>query len=188
MSQSTIETLIGEIQERKRKDLERLDKELDEKKTTIQNKKDTTIKELQEHFDSDAKIKSEREATRIVEAARLQAKKILFDAINTNLSSAFNIVKQELTNYTKTPQYKKQLETIVNVSKKKLGPHIIVHCREEDRALLEDMDVVIGSSIQTIGGLVIENKQNTKELVLTFDELLRIYEDEITGCLVETAP
>ncbi len=187
MSESTIETLIDEIQERKRKDLRHLDEELAEKKAAIQSKKDNIVKELQQRFDGEAKTKSERESARIIEAARLQAKKILFDAINTNLSSAFNVIEQELKKYTKTPQYKKHLEAIINVSKKKLGKHIIVHCREEDRALVEGMGVAVGSPIQTIGGLVVENEQNTKELALTFEELLRICEDDIANCLMEMA-
>jgi len=187
MSHSTIETLIGEIQERKRKDLELLDNELAEKKASAQKTTDNTIREIQARFSSEAKIKSEREEARLVEAARLQAKKILFDAINTNLSSALKIVEQELKNYTKTAEYKKQLETIINVSKKKLGKDIVVHCREEDRSFLEGMGVTVGSTIQTIGGVVVENKQNTKEIALTFEELLRIDEDEITGCLMEAA-
>lgn len=184
MSQLTIEKLIGEIQERKRKDLESLDKELSERKDSMKQKMDSSIKDMKDRFANEAKLKSERESARIVEAARLQAKKILFEAINTNLGSAFTVIKEKLKDYTKTSQYKKILETMVIVSKKKLGHDIVVHCSEGDRTLLKELNVSIGSSIQTLGGIVAENKKGTIELDLTFEELLRTHEDEIKNSLM----
>lgn len=181
----SIETFLLEIENRKKRDLASLNKELDEKGTTIQNQRDLQIREIQERFANEGKIKSEREFARIIESARLQAKKILFDAINANLESAFDTIKQEVEKYRKLPQYKQTLETMVNTSKKKLGQNIIVHCREEDRASLKEMDVTLGSSIQTLGGIIAENKDGTKELDLTFDELLRTHEDEVKGFLTE---
>ena len=47
------------------------------------------------------------------------------------------------------------------------------------------MGVTIGSTIQTLGGMIAENNQGTKEIDLTFDELLRTYEDEVKGFLTE---
>ncbi|MBI1828555.1 MAG: hypothetical protein HYR87_03625 [Thaumarchaeota archaeon] len=97
----SIETFLLEIENRKKSDLAKLSKELDEKGTVIQNQRDTQIKEIQERFANEAKLKSERELARIIESARLQAKKIMFDAINANLESAFDIIKQEIKNYVK---------------------------------------------------------------------------------------
>ena len=160
----SIETFLLEIENRKKRDLARLNKELDEKGTAIQKQRDAQIKEIQEHFANEAKLKSERELARIIESARLQAKKILFDAINANLESAFDVIKQEIKNYVKSSQYKKTLETMVNISKKKLGQKIMVHCREEDRTVLKEMGVTIGSTIQTLGGIIAENNDGTKEI------------------------
>src|SRR5579863_797157 len=122
----SIETFIQEIESRKRKELEGLEKDLAEKKAKLQSEMNHTIKEIQERFSTEAKIKSEREQARIIEASKLQAKKIMFDAINANMQSAFAVIQQEIENYTKSPQYKKALETMVGNSKKKLGQNIIV--------------------------------------------------------------
>ncbi len=181
----SIETFVLEIENREKKDIENLDAELAQKKASLQNKRDTTIRETQESALKEAKIKSERETARLIEAARLQAKKILFDAINANLDSAFDVIKQELKNYTKTPQYKKTLENMINSAKKKIDQNIVIHCRDEDNSLLKNMGVTIGSSIQTLGGIVAENKEDTKELDLTFEELLRTHEDEVKGLILE---
>jgi len=87
----SIDVFLDEIENRKKKEITNLDKELDDKKSEAGIKKNTTIKEFQEHYSKEAKTKSEREASRIVEAGKLEAKKILFDAINKNLDSTFDV-------------------------------------------------------------------------------------------------
>ena len=181
----SIETFLLEIANRKKRDLENINKELDEKRTAIQNQRDAQIREIKEDFTNEAKLKSEREFARIIEAAKLQGKKILFDAINANMDSAFDVIKQEIKKYTKTPRYKKTLETMVKTAKKKLDQNITVHCRAEDSMVLKDLEVTVGSAIQTLGGIVAENKDGTKELDLTFEELLRTHEDQVKDFLTE---
>ena len=185
VSTMSIETFLLEIENRKKRELESLDKDLADKKSKLQNEMDMTVREIQEKFANEAKIKSEREHARIIEAAKLEAKKIMFDAINANMQSAFDFIKKELGNYVRGPQYKKALETMVNSSKHKLGQNIVVHCREEDKAALKEMGVVTGDSIKTLGGILVENKEGTKELDLTFEELLRTREDQIKSFLAE---
>ncbi len=181
----SIETFLLEIENRKKRELESLDKDLAEKKSKLQRELDISLKEIQEKFANEAKVKSEREYARIIEASKLQAKKIIFDALNANMQSAFDVIQKEIENYTKGQQYKKALDTMVNSAKKKLGQNIVVHCREEDKQLLKEMGVTIGKSIKTLGGIVAENKEGTKELDLTFDELLRTHEDQIKSFLSE---
>ena len=174
----SIETFIQEIENRKRKEIDGLAKDLAEKKSKLQTEMNHTVKEIQDRFSIEAKIKSEREQARIIEASKLQAKKIIFDAINANMQSAFTVIQQEIENYTKSPQYKKALETMVSNSKKKLGQNIIVHCREEDKSILKELGVTTSKSIKTLGGIIAENKEGTRELDLTFEELLRTNEDK----------
>lgn len=181
----SIETFLQEIENRKRKEIESLEKDLQEKKSKLQEETNQTIKDIQERFTNEAKIKSEREHARIIEAAKLQAKKIVFDAINANMQSAFDVIKQEITNYTKSSEYKQTLETMIKTSKKKLGENIKVHCREEDKSILKDFGVTVGNSIKTLGGIISENNEETKELDLTFEELLRTHEDQIKSFLSE---
>jgi len=46
----SIDIFLQEIESRKKKDISNIDKEFDDKKSEIETKKNTTIKELQEHF------------------------------------------------------------------------------------------------------------------------------------------
>ena len=175
----SIQNYVAEIQDRKRREVESLDIRLAEEKTAIQIRKDNAIKEIQEYYSNDARLKSEREAARIVEAARLQAKKILFEAINLNLDSGFVIIREKLRTYTESTDYKVVLQKMVATAKKQLGPNINITCREQDRSALTDMGVNVIKTNQTIGGVIAENENGTKELDLTFEELLRIHEDEV---------
>jgi V/A-type H+-transporting ATPase subunit E len=181
----SIETFVQEIENRKRKEIETIEKDSQESKSKLQAEMNHAIKEIQERFSIEAKVKSEREQARIIEASRLQAKKIIFDAINANMQSAFAVIRQEIENYTKSPQYRNALETMISNSKKKLGQNIIVHCREEDKSILKELGVSTNKSIKTLGGIIAENKEGTRELDLTFEELLRTNEDQVKSFLSE---
>jgi V/A-type H+/Na+-transporting ATPase subunit E len=181
----SIETFIEEIKTRKGKELEALAIRLIEEKTALQTKKDNTIKTMQEYFSNEAKLKSDREAARIVEAARLQAKKILFDAVNMNLDSAFEVIKGQLRSYTNSKEYKATLDKLIANAKKNLGPNIKVCSREQDRSPLSELGVTVINKIQTIGGVIAENENGSKELDLTLEELLRIHEDEVKSSIME---
>ena len=101
----SIENFIQEIQTRKKNDLAELDKKLNDKKSEIDSQKKSAVKELKENYANEAKTKAEREGARIIEAGKLEAKKILFDAINTNLDSTFDVIKKELDGDSKKPEY-----------------------------------------------------------------------------------
>lgn len=178
------ETFLREIENRKRRELEALDRELAEKKESLLRENNARVQELKERYKREARIKSEREGTRIVEAARLQAKRIIFEAIDANMDSAFSMIRQELKNYTKNTQYKKTLEEMINVAKKRLGKDLLVHCREEDRDILKDIGVTVSNSIQTLGGIIVENKEGTMQLDFTFEELIRTREEEVRAKLL----
>jgi vacuolar-type H+-ATPase subunit E/Vma4 len=181
----SIETFIEEINSRKRRELEALDTRLAEEKTALQIKKDNTIRDMNEYFSNEGKLKSEREAARIVEAAKLQAKKILFDAINLNLDSAFEVIKVGLSSYVKSTEYNAAVQKMIVTAKKNLGPKIKVSCREQDRSPLAEIGVTVIKTIQTMGGVVAENENGTKELDLTFEELLRLHEDVAKSLIME---
>ena len=180
----SVDTFIQEIESRKKNDLAELDKKLSDKKSEIESKKNSQVKELKEKYADEAKTKAEREGARIVEAGKLEAKKILFEAINKNLDSTFDVIKKELDGYSKNSEYKKVLQKLVDYSKKVFGKEIVIRCREEDKSFFKT-GVKVASTIQTLGGFIAENKEGTKELDLTFEELLRNSEDEIKNSILE---
>ena len=181
----SLDAFVHEIEDRKKRELSQLDASLSDKRSSTGAARDAAIKQLQEQYAKEAKVRAEREAAKIVEESRLEAKKVIFEAINSNLDSALEGIRQELRTFTQKPQYKKALQSMVEYAKKQLGPSIIIHCRQEDASAFKDSGATIGTPIQTIGGIVAEDKAGTRELDLTFEELLRTREDEVKGALLE---
>ncbi len=182
---SALNTFIQEIENRKKKEISILNNHLSETKSKILKTKEDTNKELEEKYSNEAKIKSQRESARINESARLKAKKIIYDAINENMNSTFEIIKNELKNYVNGPDYSTTLKKMLNYAKKQLGDTIVIHCRSEDLPLVKDMKANVGSSIITMGGILFSDKRGKKEIDMTFEELLRNREDDIKGYLLK---
>lgn len=183
----SLDSFIQEIQERTRQEIKNLDASLAEKKASNEARRDSTVSRLQAQYATDAKVRSEKESARIVEKARLEAKKVLFDAINSNLETSLGSIRQSLAAYTQKPDYKNVLSRMVEYAKTKLGGEVVVHCREADKAVFakDQRGVSLGSVIKTIGGVIVEDKKGAREIDMTFEELLRTHEDEIKSLLLE---
>ena len=181
----SLDAFVHEIEDRKKREIAQLDKSLSDKRANVDSATNSAVKDIHERYAKEARLKSERQAAMIVEEARLEAKKVMFEAINSNLDSALDRIKQELRSFTQKPQYKKAIQTMAEYAKKKLGPSVVVHCRQEDAPVFKDTDMTIGTPIQTIGGIIVEDKAGTREIDLTFEELLRTREDEVKGALLE---
>jgi V/A-type H+-transporting ATPase subunit E len=182
---TNLDTLILEIEKRKENEINHLKAELAKAKKEIEQAKETKIKEMQDHYLDEAKTKSNREAARIVESAKLKAKKILFEAINSDMDTTFKTIKNEMKTFAQKPEYKETLLRMVSYAKNTLGPDIVIHCREGDRSVLMAMNAPIGSLIDTLGGIIAEDSEGKKELDLTFEELLRTNEDKVKSFLLE---
>ena len=85
----SIDTFIDEIETRKKNDLSDLDKKLNDKKSETNTKKNSVIKELKDNYTNEAKTKAEREGARIVEAGKLEAKKIFQNKVYSKMMKIF---------------------------------------------------------------------------------------------------
>ena len=182
---TSLDTFILEIEKRKENEMTLLETKLAKTKKEIEHAKETKVRQLEEHYLNEAKIKSNREAARIVESAKLKAKKILFEAINANMDSTFKTIKNEMKAYVQKPEYGEMLAKMTIYAKNVLGPNIVTHCREDDRLILKDMSIPIGSQIDTLGGIIVEDVEGKREIDLTFEELLRTSEDDVKSYLLE---
>lgn len=181
----SIGTFLEEIEQNKKKKIKDLGDRLSKDKASLQSKADLAIKDATAHYSMEATIKSEQESTRIIEGAKLQAKKVIFEAVNGKMDSIFAQIKTDIGNYSKTPEYKNTLKKMALTAQKSLGRNIGIGCREQDSSSFNDLGVNITKTISSIGGLTAENMDKTMELDLTFEELLRIHEDEIRATIME---
>ncbi len=102
------------------------------------------------------------------------------------MDSTFGVIEREMEGYAQKPEYKNLVKKMINYAKSILGNEIIVHCRTKDTLIIKEMNVSAGTTLNnTLGGILAENKEGTRELDLTFEELLRTKEDDIKSFLVE---
>lgn len=181
-----LDIFIKEIENRKEQEIRLLENTLAQKKAEIGHTKETMINELQNQYLGESKLQSQKEFARIVEASKLRAKKILFESINENMDSTFDLIKKEMKNYVQKPEYKNLLKKMVTYAKNTLGSDVIIHCRSNDASIVKEMNVSISPNfINTMGGILAEDKAGMRELDFTFEELLRTREDDVKGYLLE---
>ena len=172
------ETLLREVDEKRRKTIEQLESEYKAKRDEVAKR----AAEQRAYILESAKVQAAglalREKIRITGAAKLQAKKMTFDATEKMLENNVVLLKQALADFTSSKDYPDVLSEMLDYASKKLGADMAVECRQVDASLLKKLGAKVGSSeLKTIGGFRAENKDGTLELDLTFEEILRNREE-----------
>jgi V/A-type H+-transporting ATPase subunit E len=174
------ETLLREVEEKRKKTLEQLDEEQAAKKEEIKKRLEEERSSILESARKQALELSQREVIRVDGAGKLQAKKVIFDATEKMLENNISSLKQAFAEFAKSKEYPELLLRMVRYASKRLGGEIGVICRESDAAALRKAGVeVISSNVNSIGGFKAEKKDGTLELDLTFEEILRNREEEV---------
>jgi vacuolar-type H+-ATPase subunit E/Vma4 len=126
-----------------------------------------------------------RERAQRVAGAKLQARKMLYEAREKRLEDGLRETRALLADYTTTPSYPTVLKRMVEAATSSLGRQIRVSGRAEDASLLAK---AAGKSFDPapqsiLGGLIAETVDKSRRLNLSFDELLRLREDEVREIL-----
>jgi V/A-type H+/Na+-transporting ATPase subunit E len=179
------ETLLREVEEKRKKALEALDADLSTKSAEIERRTEEEKLRIQENAKNQAAELSQREKIRIDGASKLQAKKLIFDATEKMLENNLDTLRQALSDYAGSKEYAALLPKLVDYASKRLGGEINVICRQADLPALKKTGVeVTASNLNTIGGFKAERKDGTLELDLTFEEILRGREEEVRGSIL----
>ena len=181
----SLESLVEEIRRRGEADLAVLTASRDAETAKIVAARDRQVADVRAHAAraTDAEIAHER--TQRLAAAKLQARKLLYEAREQRLERAIAETRTLLQEYTKSPQYPAVLKRMMSTATDALGKQVRVLGRGEDAALLAR---VAGKSFDPtpqaiLGGLVAETPDGSRRLNLSFDELLRLREDRVRELL-----
>jgi vacuolar-type H+-ATPase subunit E/Vma4 len=173
------ETLLKEVEDRRRKALEQLEVEYAAKKAEVAARTTEQSAYVEGNGKTQALMLSERERTRIAGAAKLQAKKLIFDATEKMLANNLAALKQALADYAGTKEYPELLSRMAKYASGRLGGSIEVICRPGDVAILKKAGAkVTSSNLNSIGGFKAESANGELELDLTFEEVLRSHEED----------
>jgi len=173
------EALLREVEERRKKALEQLEAEYSAKKAALAKHTDEETSSIADSAKKEAAALAERESTRVSGAAKLQAKKMVFDATEKMLENNIAALRQALAEYTGSKEYPEELARMARYASKRLGEGVGVVCRPSDSGILKKAGArIVSSELNSIGGFRAESENGNLELDLTFEEILRSHEEE----------
>jgi V/A-type H+-transporting ATPase subunit E len=180
-----VDALLREVEDRRKKALEVLEAEYSAKREEVKKRTAEQVAYIMESAKKEAVSLAQREVTRVEGAAKLQSKKLLFDATEKLLESNIAALKDALAESASSPSYAELLTKMAKYASKRLDGKISVTCREQDEAALKAAGAKIASTtLNSIGGFKATSEDGTLELDLTFEEILRSREDEVRASIL----
>jgi vacuolar-type H+-ATPase subunit E/Vma4 len=180
-----VDALLKEVEDRRKKALEALEAEYSDRREEVTKRTAEQVAYTMESAKREAVVLAQKEVTRVEGAAKLQSKKLLFDATEKLLENNIAALKDALAEYSASPAYSDLLAGMAKYASKRLGGNIMVTCRKADEAALKAAGARIASAnLNAIGGFKADSEDGTLELDLTFEEILRSREDEVRASIL----
>ena len=179
------EALLGEVEEKRRKTIQMLESEYSAKKDEVAKRAAEQRSYILESGKKQADALVQREEIRIGGAAKLKSKKMVFDATEKMLEANVEALRQALADFASSKDYQEMLPKMVAYASMRLGGSIGVMSRPADAAAMKKLGVkLVSSDVESIGGFKASNRDDTLELDLTFEELLRSREDTARAAIL----
>jgi vacuolar-type H+-ATPase subunit E/Vma4 len=181
----SLESLVDEIRQHAEAELQATIEQQKAEGVRILRERDGRIAEIRSTSQRATEIEVARERAQRVAAAKLQARKTLYEAREQRLEDGLRATRSLLAEYASSPSYPAVLKRMVEVATASLGRQLRISGREEDAAILAK---VAGKSFDPdpqsiLGGLIAETTDKSRRLNLSFDELLRLREDQVRELL-----
>lgn len=181
----SLDSLVDEIRRRGEADLAEFTTKRDAERAKTLAERDRRVRAVGEESARAGELEIARERAQRLAAAKLQARKLLYEARERRLTGAVEETRKLLDEYTRSPQYSVVLRRMVAAAGSSLGKQLRISGRAEDASLLTK---VAGKNFDPtpqpiLGGLVAETPDGSRRLSLSFDELLRLHEDRIRELL-----
>ncbi|MDG6914152.1 MAG: V-type ATP synthase subunit E [Nitrososphaerota archaeon] len=179
------EALLREVEEKRDETIRALEAEFSAKKGEVTKKAAEQRAYIQELAKKGAEVAAQRERVRIEGAAKLQAKKMMFDATEKRLESNLSALREVLAAYAESKDYQGMLTKMASYAENRLGGSMSVDCRRSDAAVLRKLGVKVASSdLPSIGGFRATSSDGTLALDLTFEELLRTHDEDVRAAIL----
>jgi len=181
----SLETLVEEIRQRAEAELRATVEGQKVEETRIAHDRDQRIAEIRATSQRATDAEVARERAQRVAAAKLQARKMLYEAREQRLEDGLRETRGLLSAQTTTPGYPAVLKRMVEVANDALGRQLRISGRTADAAVLAK---VAGKAFDPtpqpiLGGLIATTTDGSRRLNLSFDELLRLREDQVRELL-----
>jgi vacuolar-type H+-ATPase subunit E/Vma4 len=181
----SLDRLLQEIQSRADQAMQKEKDRIESEKGKIQQELQHRVRQIREEAERQAQAAAQRERSRIIASARLQAKRLEYEAREAEAREFLDAVRAELGALTRTPEYPKLLKRLYGYATDRLGKELRLQGRAEDAKLLKALhpSAFDEAPLPVIGGFVASTADGARRLNLTFDELLRLREPRLRGLL-----
>jgi vacuolar-type H+-ATPase subunit E/Vma4 len=181
----SLERLVAEIESRAQQQIAAEQARFEKEQAEIVADRARRIEAIRTNVLRQATQEAARERTRRVAGARLEAKKLGYEYQEARTQQLLGALKARLAEYARTPEYPKLLKRMYAAATSRLGKDLKIRGRAEDAKLLRS---IAGSGyddtpLPVTGGFVAETSDGSRRLNLTFDELVRLREDEMRSLL-----
>lgn len=181
----SLESLVDEIRRRGESELAGIEGEARAEAAKIAAERDQRVAALREEAAKATETEVARERAHRLAAAKLAARKLLYEAREQRLARAIDETRKLLAEFTGSPAYAGVLRRMFTTASAQLGKPVRVSGRPADAALLGK---IAGKAFDPkprniLGGLVAETPDGRRRLDLSFDELLRLRGDRIRELL-----
>ena len=181
----SLENLVDEIRRHAEAELRATEEHREAEAVRIAADRDHRVAEIRAASQRATEAEVARERAQRLAAAKLQSRKMLYEAREKRLENGLRETRTLLADFTSSPAYPSVLKRMVEVAGDSLGRQLRISGRAQDAALLAK---AAGRSfdptpIPILGGLVAETADRSRRLNLSFDELLRLREDTVRELL-----
>jgi V/A-type H+-transporting ATPase subunit E len=181
----TLDRLVEEIRLRAEEELRTQSALQASEEAAVATDRDARVAAVRDQTQRTAEREIAQERAHRLASAKLQARKLVYEADETRMASALGETRQLLSDYTDSDEYPKVLKRMVAYATGVLGKATRIMGRTEDAAALKKLaGAAFDPTPQSIlGGVVAESADGARRLNLSFDELLRLREDRVRQLL-----
>ena len=181
----TLERLIAEIRAHGERELADETQKFEAEKARLLAERDRRATAIRTDFTARAEGEARRERAQRVAGARMQSRKLEYEAQERAMNASLDAVRALLQQFTTSDEYPEVLRRMYSVATDELGKDVRVTGRSEDASILKP---IAGRSFDPapapiLGGLIAETPDGERRLTLTLDELLRLREDRVRALL-----
>jgi vacuolar-type H+-ATPase subunit E/Vma4 len=181
----TLESLVEEIRRLGEAELLAIERARSVEEARIAADRDRRVTEVRSEAARATEAEVARERAQRLAAAKLQSRKMLYEAREQRLEAAIGATRTLLREFTTSSDYPAVLRRMFATATEALGKQLRVSGRAEDAGALAK---VAGKAFDPtpraiLGGLIAETNDGSRRLNLSFDELLRLREDRVRELL-----
>lgn len=168
-----LENIIKEVEERKKREIDRITAEYEAMRQSVESETEKRIKQIKETFEKKKQEEAKSIEKREIDAAKMEAKRILRDKtselIDLNLEKSMTF----LTTIRDYKGYDKIVREMAETSTKALGKGCRIRISPKDARLLGEFKgaEIVEEEVDPVGGLIAESSDGTREMNLTVTAL-----------------